>query len=213
MDSPCPPLLSKQKHCHHSQPSALCTLCTRLLHFVHLCAVYKRMVGRASRKHLFGGDPLWHVIHTLHACSHLLPFAHQFSLSAPRFISRVHTVRGTSGTLCSLFLLHAPHSATNTDLPYHIVAGTLLCPFTQCHRHGHKFAPLLVIDSLSSRLPGLVYLLVCVLLDQSIVGGGASSYQHLFGSRFARFARDEPSFCASFVGTKIPGYLSSPSEI
>ena len=30
VDSPCPPLLSKREHCRHSQPPALCTLCSHL---------------------------------------------------------------------------------------------------------------------------------------------------------------------------------------
>ena len=30
VDSPCPPLLSKQERCQHSQPSVLCALCSRL---------------------------------------------------------------------------------------------------------------------------------------------------------------------------------------
>ena len=49
VDSPCPPQLSKREHCH-------CALHALLLF------VYQRMLGRASREHLSGGDPLLHTI-------------------------------------------------------------------------------------------------------------------------------------------------------
>ena len=41
--------------------STICALHTLLL------PIYKRMVGRASREHLFGGDPLWHTMCALRA--------------------------------------------------------------------------------------------------------------------------------------------------
>ena len=115
VDSPCPHVLSKREHCHHSQP----TICA--LH-VLLSSIYKRMVGWASREHLSDGDPLWHTICALHAWLPLAPL-------------------------------------------------------------------LLICVLLPSRLPGLVCLFICVLLDRSAVGGGASSYQHLAGG--------EPLWCTT----------------
>ena len=45
-------------------PPALCTLCA--LHAL-LLSVYERVVGRVSREHLCGGDPLWYTTCALHA--------------------------------------------------------------------------------------------------------------------------------------------------